>query len=120
MSLRSWWKRLWQPGEPLPEYIVGPVVDGSSPMIYCTNVASVEYWCIGPDGSSYPIFTADGCPLEQHIDQMHVHTTPAELWGFVEVFPVGLIENPDFAASITMGGTTQRDDETAVDTGGQE
>ena len=118
IDFRQWWKRLWQPGEPLPEYIFGTVCSSVLP-ISCVNVSSISWFAIGPSGKSLPIYTADGCRLEQHIHAGHLHAVPVELSTFVEVFPRGLVANPEYSASINCGGRTSVDqawlEETGVD-----
>lgn len=110
LSLRRWWARLWQPGAPQPEYIFGKPVSGDTHMIACHNVASVTYYATGPDGRRFPILTADGCPLNQYIQQGHVHATPSDLCTFVEVVPVGLVADPSDVASIECGGMIAMDE----------
>jgi hypothetical protein len=121
MNLKRWWKRLWQPGEPQPEYVFGPPCSGEAVVISCHNVASVSYYAIDPAGKRLPIYTTDGCPLTQIMQPGHVHATPCDLWSFEEIVPVGLVADPSGVASIECGGTLAVDEvwleETAVDEG---
>jgi hypothetical protein len=119
MSLRSWWKRLCQPGEPQPEYVFGAPCSGDFDVVTISahNVTEVSYYAIH-DGKRLPIMTMDGCPLTQHIEPGRIHVAPADIWPFVEIVPVGRVVDPSLTACIEFGGEIAVDEvwpETSVD-----
>lgn len=117
MRLRSWWKRLWQPGPVEPEFICCAPTRGETPTITCANVTEVYYYAVH-NGMAHAIMSADGCPLNQYVKPGYVHTMPAELFPFEDIMAVGLVDDPSESAWIAVGGHVTVDlrwPETSVD-----
>lgn len=118
MSLRSWWKRLWQPGPVESEFVCCAPSSGESLTITCANVTEVSYYAIH-NGKRLPIITTDGCPLVQHVRPGYVHSMPHDLFPFVDIVAVGKVDDPSLSAWISVGGQVADVDlvwpETSVD-----